>query len=1246
MSSMLHRSFKPVKCKTALKLAVSRMKIFKNKKEGEVRKLRKELAQLLQSGQELTARIRVEHVIREEKLMAAYDLVEIYCELIVARLPIIESQKNCPIDLKEAISSVIFASPRLSDIPELVDVRKQITSKYGKEFVSAAIELRPDCGLVEKLSAKAPDGPTKMKILTAVAEENNIKWEPNPFGENDGKSSQDLLVAPNNFEKASYVEPSQVHVSPVHDEKAPPDLRASSQTKPMHDTSTNSYEYNASGATRKVGGNQSTSEMSGPEIRPSGTGSHEKDFRDSNSENRSAFSTGKQNWNMEFKDAASAAQAAAESAEHASMAARAAAELSNREYMTRQYSSGSHSSHVSKFGEAPEEYAFHGDEHISTGSVNNNTFHRRDSGAHNEQITAREQDNPVGAPREYYRTSHENMVKRAPSASLSSTGDEHISTGSVNNNTFRRRDSGERNEQNTAREQNNPVGAPSEYYRTSHENTGKRAPSSSLSSSGDEHISTGSVNNKTFHRRDSGARNEQITAKEQDSPVGAPSEYYRTSHENTVKHAPSASLSSSGDEHISVGSVNNNTFHRRDSGAHNEQITAREQDNPVGAPSEYYSTSHENTVKRAPSASLSSSGSFGDNPFAHGSQLADTYQRNDSFEQENSDLHEMDIKTQTSITGVNFMTGLHSDDDLNTENSYHIGDATPTIQSRKASSSHLISTSYDHNQNLNSYDQKMGNKAVEDIFDTDEKNTQTNTMEANSYNDTSVAFDDSGSEDDDYKLDFENKYKGEGSSLFFSSPGSKPQVDPLENTSSWRHGQYFDEKESSSIAQSHSSIVSEKLTTSAISSEKEDLEPVTFDDSEDAGSDSEVNLVSSMVSGTSDYRNSVIDQSANHEALESSSRNDKNVGSDRKTWLLPSSVGSDSVEEQFEKKVEINTASDKTFGFGDLRTKQSSQLPDTFKYTETLEESHTENDMGLNYGMLKGGFRNKAHKRPPYIKNTSNENSSSLSDISVQNEKSFPTVRTSISSDAPVQDKYTREVSTGNRSAGLRNTPSDFVSHDAVSNSQVTPTSTHDPRKQKEQSEAKKKSSSRAPITYFDSDSNSEDEIPKLSSASLTQPVSEMSRRKSTPSKSGTGLSSGNAPSYKASVTSGTRLGWNSSRVSYENDNQKASYMMKSSENLGSSQPGSAEHVASKPISEPNRSPHEETMKSSARVQPSSSFPKTAIPDSEEGKEASKSLTSDGDTTPSKQKVAHVHPKLPEYDSLAAHFLSLKKDRQ
>ncbi|CAL0324257.1 unnamed protein product [Lupinus luteus] len=1049
----------PTTYKTKLKLAVSRIKILKNKKEGEVRNLKMELAQLLNSDQEQTAKIRVEHVIREEKLLAAYDLVEIYCELIAARLPIIESQKNCPIDLKEAIASVIFASPRLSDIPELVDVRKQIKSKYGKEFVSAAVELRPDCGvnrlLVEKLSAKAPDGPTKIKMLTTISEEHNIKWEPTSFGENVGKPSQELLVGPNNFEKAS-----QLHVSPAHDEKFPPDLHSSSQTKPMHGTSTNSYEQNASGATRKVDLNQSTtSRMSGPEIRPSGTGSQEKGFRDSNSGNGSSFSMGRKKWNMEFKDAASAAQAAAESAERAAVAARAAAELSNHESMTKQHLSGSNSYSGSRFTEVPQEYAFHDDNHLPTGSVKS-------------------------------------------------------------------------------------------------------------------------------------------------------------------------------------------TFHRKGSAMYNEQIIAKEQDNPVGAPDENYQTSPENVVKHAQSTPLSSSSSFGDNPFAHGSQTADIYQDNNSFEQENSELHEVNIKKQVSRTEIDFMTKPHGDDDSNTENSYHIGDATPIRQSIKAPFSHLISPSDEHSHNLNSYGQEMGTKAVEDLFVTNEGTTQINTIEASSYKDTSVAFDDSGSEDGEYKFDFDNEYKVERSSLFSSYHGSKSHVDPLENTGSWRHGQDIDEKESSSTPQSHFSVVPERLTTSAVSSEKEDLLPVTFDNSDDSGSDSEVDLVKSMVAGTFDYRNSVLDQSADHETLDSSSKNDQNVGSNIKPCLSPSSVGSDTPEEQVEKKVEINTMLDKTFDYGDLRTSQPLQLLDTFKITETSEESHTENGKELNIGMLKGGFRNKAYKRPPYIKNTSNESSSSLGDISVQNERSFPTVRTSISSDNPTQDKYTEEVSSGSRSAGLRNISSDCDSYDMVSNTQETLTRTHDLHIQNEQSEEKKKSSSRASITYFDSDdSDSEDKLAKQNSASLIRPFTGMSRRTPAPSKTGTGLSSSNTPPYKASVTSGKRLGWNSSRDSYENDNQRASYMMEVSLNRGSSEPESAELAASKPIPEANRSPREEIMISSAMAQPSGSLPKTAIEDSEERKGASESVKSDEDIT-SKQKPDDTHPKLPDYDSIAAQFLSLKKDCQ
>lgn len=36
---------------------------------------------------------QVEHIIREQNIMAAYDILELFCELVAVRLPIIEGQK-------------------------------------------------------------------------------------------------------------------------------------------------------------------------------------------------------------------------------------------------------------------------------------------------------------------------------------------------------------------------------------------------------------------------------------------------------------------------------------------------------------------------------------------------------------------------------------------------------------------------------------------------------------------------------------------------------------------------------------------------------------------------------------------------------------------------------------------------------------------------------------------------------------------------------------------------------------------------------------------------------------------------------------------------------------------------------------------------------------------------------------------------------------------------------------------------
>ncbi|KAL5754349.1 hypothetical protein ACOSP7_022569 [Xanthoceras sorbifolium] len=179
--SLFSRGFKSSKCKTAAKMAVARIKLLRNKREAVVRQMRRDIALLLQAKQDATARIRVEHVIREQNVLAANEFIELFCELIVARLSIIAKRRECPADLKEGIASVIFAAPRCSEIPELAAMRDIFKKKYGEDFVSAATDLRPNSGvnrmLIEKLSVRTPTGQVKLKVMKEIAKEYQIDWD-------------------------------------------------------------------------------------------------------------------------------------------------------------------------------------------------------------------------------------------------------------------------------------------------------------------------------------------------------------------------------------------------------------------------------------------------------------------------------------------------------------------------------------------------------------------------------------------------------------------------------------------------------------------------------------------------------------------------------------------------------------------------------------------------------------------------------------------------------------------------------------------------------------------------------------------------------------------------------------------------------------------------------------------------------------------------------------------------------------
>lgn len=200
MNQLFNRALLGSKCKTSLNLAISRVKLLQNKREIQLKLMRKEIGQFLQAGQEAIARIRVEHVIREQNTWAAYEVLEMFCEFILARVPILESQKECPLELREAVASVVFAAPRCSDLPELLHVRSLFSAKYGKEFILAATELRPDTSvnrsIIEKLSVYAPPPEVRLRVMKEIAQEYNVAWDSSKTEAEFSKKPEDLLNGP------------------------------------------------------------------------------------------------------------------------------------------------------------------------------------------------------------------------------------------------------------------------------------------------------------------------------------------------------------------------------------------------------------------------------------------------------------------------------------------------------------------------------------------------------------------------------------------------------------------------------------------------------------------------------------------------------------------------------------------------------------------------------------------------------------------------------------------------------------------------------------------------------------------------------------------------------------------------------------------------------------------------------------------------------------------------------------------
>ncbi|KAM5360537.1 hypothetical protein ACJZ2D_013666 [Fusarium nematophilum] len=166
-----------MKLKVQLKLTIARLRMVQQRDEQLGKAQRRAMAQLLEAGKIDSARIRVESIIRSDITTELHEMLELYCELLLARAGLMEGHTVDP-GLEEAIQSLLYAAPK-TEIKELATVRNLFAEKYGKDFVMAAMENtdgKVNDKVIKKLSVEPPREELVVGYLEEIAKAYGVDW--------------------------------------------------------------------------------------------------------------------------------------------------------------------------------------------------------------------------------------------------------------------------------------------------------------------------------------------------------------------------------------------------------------------------------------------------------------------------------------------------------------------------------------------------------------------------------------------------------------------------------------------------------------------------------------------------------------------------------------------------------------------------------------------------------------------------------------------------------------------------------------------------------------------------------------------------------------------------------------------------------------------------------------------------------------------------------------------------------------
>ncbi|KAK2985294.1 hypothetical protein RJ640_024290 [Escallonia rubra] len=193
LDGLLGRGFSS-KCKSLIKHTKERIEGIRKRAEAKHRFLKDDLAKLLANGLDINAYGRTEEYLAGLSLLSCYDFIEHACDYIWKQLSIMQKQRECPEECREAVASLMFAAARFSDLPDLRELRDAFQERYGNSLEYFANKV-----FVEKLASKPSTAEKRLQLLQAIASEFSIKWDSRGFEQRMAKSPSHVQDQPSKY---------------------------------------------------------------------------------------------------------------------------------------------------------------------------------------------------------------------------------------------------------------------------------------------------------------------------------------------------------------------------------------------------------------------------------------------------------------------------------------------------------------------------------------------------------------------------------------------------------------------------------------------------------------------------------------------------------------------------------------------------------------------------------------------------------------------------------------------------------------------------------------------------------------------------------------------------------------------------------------------------------------------------------------------------------------------------------------